>query len=170
MERRSQPGEAACAVRPQAGFTYLGILVAVALMGLMLSAVGRVWAVHEQREREVQLLFVGDQYRMAIGRYYRSGRSYPMSLADLVQDDRSPLPRRFLRKLYADPMTGDADWTLIPAPGGGIMGVASASQAAPIKRAGFDLQDKAFADSDCYCKWRFIYDGTRLRGRQRRIG
>jgi type II secretory pathway pseudopilin PulG len=159
-----------CRFSHQSGFTYLGILFAVVLMGIMLTAAGRVWSVHEQREREVQLLFVGDQFRTAIARYYLSGRTYPMALTDLVQDDRSPVPRRFLRKVYLDPMTGAADWTLIPAPGGGFMGIASSSQRAPIKRAGFDLRDEAFSDSDCYCQWRFIYDATRRRGRQPRIG
>jgi hypothetical protein len=38
-----------------------------------------------------------------------------------------------------------------------IMGVASSSKATPIKRQGFELVDALFADTDCYCEWKFIY-------------
>jgi type II secretory pathway pseudopilin PulG len=142
----------------QAGFTYIGILVAVVIMGLMLTAVSRVWSVTEQRERETQLLFVGDEFRMAISRYFASGHQYPLSLELLQADDRSPVPKRYLRRLYVDPMTGNADWTLIFASDGvGIMGVASGSKLTPIKRKGFSDADAAFEDSDCYCSWRFVY-------------
>jgi len=84
------------------------------------------------------------------------------ALQDLVQDDRTPATRRFLRKVYIDPMTGAADWTLIPAADGGFMGVASASKLVPIKQRGFDWTNQGFSDSDCYCKGQFIYD-ARLR-------
>lgn len=145
----------------QRGFTYLGILAAIVLMGLMLSAIAQVWRVTGQRERETQLLFVGGEIRMAIGHYYLLGRRYPESLQDLVEDDRSPTPRRFLRKLYSDPISGAPDWTLIRGPDGGIMGVASASMSEPIKRAGFDQADESFADAKCYCDWKFLFDGSR---------
>ena len=142
----------------QAGFTYLGLLFAVVIMGLMLTAVSRVWSVTEQRERETQLLFVGDAIRMAISGYYAHGHRYPQSLQDLLADDRTPTPMRYLRRLYFDPMTGTADWTLILAPGdSGIMGVASKSTLTPIKRKGFTLIDAGFEDSDCYCSWQFLY-------------
>jgi type II secretory pathway pseudopilin PulG len=144
--------------RRQAGFTYVGILFAVVIMGLVLTTAARVWSVTEQRERETQLLFVGDEFRRAIAGYYVSGHQYPLSLQVLLVDDRSPVPKRYLRRLYADPMTGDTDWTLIYATDGvGIMGVASRSKLTPLKRAGFPLADAAFQDSDCYCSWRFVY-------------
>ena len=142
----------------QGGFTYVGILFAVVIMGLMLTVAARVWAVTEQRERETQLLFVGDEFRRAIAAYYVSGHQYPLSLPLLLADDRSPVPKRYLRRMYPDPMTGAADWTLIYATDGvGIMGVASRSKLTPLKRAGFALADAAFQDTDCYCSWRFVY-------------
>ena len=142
----------------QSGFTYIGILFAVVIMGLLLTVAARVWTVTEQRERETQLLFVGDEFRRAIAAYYVSGHQYPLSLQLLLADDRSPVPKRYLRRMYADPMTGAADWTLIYATDGvGIMGVASRSKLAPLKRAGFTLADAAFQDTDCYCSWRFVY-------------
>jgi len=146
----------------QAGFTYLGILAAVILMGLLLTAAARVWTLTEQRERETQLLFVGDAFRMAISGYYAHGHRYPQTLQDLLQDDRSPVPLRYLRRLYLDPMTNSTDWKLVPAPEGGIKGVYSGSTLTPIKRANFAPIDAFFADSDCYCAWQFVYE-PRLR-------
>jgi hypothetical protein len=71
------------------------------------------------------------------------------------------VPLHHLRSLYVDPMTGTADWTLIMTPSGtGIMGVVSSSQATPLKRRGFDIED-AFNDTDCYCSWRFVYYANR---------
>jgi len=142
----------------QAGFTYLGILAAVILMGLLLTAAARVWTLTEQRERETQLLFVGDAFRMAISGYYAHGHRYPETLHDLLLDDRSPVPVRYLRRLYLDPMTNSADWQLVLAPEGGIKGVYSGSMRTPIKRANFSPIDALCADIDCYCAWQFVYE------------
>ena len=132
-------------VGTQRGFTYIGLLMAVVIMGLVLTLVGRVWSTTEQRERETQLLWVGHAYRLAIASYFASGHRFPARLEDLLQDDRTPVPKRHLRRLYADPMTGKADWSLVLTPDGqGIMGVASSSKIAPIKRRGFDFRDQAF--------------------------
>ena len=139
------------------GFTYIGLLAAVVILGLLLTIVARVWTTTVQREREAQLLWVGDAYRAAIGSYYRHGGRYPETLQQLVTDDRSPVPLRHLRQLYPDPITGAVDWTLIPAPDGHISGVASRSLGVPIKRQGFQLVDAIFADTDCYCDWQFIF-------------
>ena len=53
--------------RPRhAGFTYVGLLIAVAVLGVGLAAVGQVWSTAAAREKERELLFVGNQYRAAI--------------------------------------------------------------------------------------------------------
>lgn len=145
------------AARVQRGFTYIGLLFAVAIIGITLATVGVVWSTQGKREREAQLLFVGDQYRQAIGRYRAIGGAFPQSLESLVQDDRFPSARRYLRRLYPDPMTGKADWDLIRAQDGGIMGIASASKDKPIKVANFLQVDSAFEKAECYCDWKFIY-------------
>jgi type II secretory pathway pseudopilin PulG len=146
----------------EAGFTYIGILVAIVIMGLVLSVAGRVWWMTERRNREAQLLFAGDQIRMAISAYFANGHQYPQSLDTLLADDRSPVPKRYLRRLYPDPMTGDTDWQLIRASdGNGIMGVASRSRLQPFKRKGFSYVDSMFENSDCYCSWQFIYTPRR---------
>jgi hypothetical protein len=59
-------------------------------------------------------------------------------------------------------MTGSADWTLVPAAGGGIMGIASSSKLVPLKVAGFDVADMGFEDAQTYADWVFLFD-PRLR-------
>jgi len=148
--------------RRQRGFTYIGLLMAVFIMGLMLTLVSRVWRTTEQRERETQLLFVGHAYRMAIASYVAFGHQYPPTLQSLLKDERFPVPKRHLRRLYVDPMTRQADWSLIMTPSGqGIMGVASSSQGVPIKRDGFEIIDEALKGADCYCAWQFVYYANR---------
>jgi type II secretory pathway pseudopilin PulG len=147
----------------EGGFTYIGLLVLIALIGFVLSVAGQVAATTAQREREKQLLFIGHAYRNAIRRYVIQNGHYPASLADLVEfPTASGQPAHYLRRLYPDPMTQGADWLLIPALGGGIMGVASSSKQAPIKRSGFDDADSAFGDAEIYGDWTFIFD-SRLR-------
>lgn len=141
----------------QSGFTYLGLLFAVAILGITLATIGVVWSTQIRRDKELELLFAGDQIRDAIGRYYSEGRVYPATLADLLEDKRQPLAHRHLRRLYHDPMTASQDWTLIPAPEGGIMGVATTSQAKPIKQANFSMADSAFENAETYADWQFIF-------------
>jgi type II secretory pathway pseudopilin PulG len=143
---------------PQAGFTYLGILMAIAIMGLLLTLASRVWSFSAQRDKEAELLWVGDQYRMAISAYFAFGHQYPQSLQDLLTDKRTPVPRHYLRQLYRDPLMGNTDWMLLMDPTGiGIMGVASKSKLKPIKRTSFSNIEIGFDDRDCYCDWKFIY-------------
>ncbi len=98
----------------QAGFTYLGLLAAVVLMGLLLTMAARVWSLTEQREREEQLLFAGDSIRFAIAAYYAHGHRYPNTLQDLLVDNRSPVPVHYLRRLYIDPMTNGTSCHSVP--------------------------------------------------------
>ena len=145
------------APRRSAGFTYVGLLLAVVLLGLALSAVGTVWHTMAQREREKELLFSGHEFKAAIAAYDRAGGQFPQDLADLVEDKRWPEPRHFLRRLYADPITGQADWTAIRADSLGITGVASSSNAAPIKKIGFEPDEDEFTDAETYQDWKFVY-------------
>jgi len=149
------------------GFTYVGLLVLIALIGLMLASAGEVAATSGQREREAQLLWVGHEYRAAIGRYWRSKRAYPQTLEELLgAASSSPVQVRYLRQLYPDPMTGAVDWALVKAPnGGGIMGVASSSKRAPLKIGNFDEADHDFAVAKAYADWQFTFLPGAFRGK-----
>ena len=140
------------------GFTYIGLLIAVVILGLALSEVGTVWRTQAQREREQELLFIGREFRAAVASYYKSGaHQYPQSLDDLLEDKRGSEPRHHLRRLHADPMTGSQDWTVIRADMIGITGIASSSQAEPVNKQGFDPDEESFKDATCYRDWQFLY-------------
>lgn len=134
--------------RGQAGFTYIGLLIAVVIFGMGSVGAARLLASTERAEREAELLFVGHQFRQAIQSYVQAGTKagqYPATLDDLLLDRRYPTPRRHLRRLFVDPITGKADWGLVNAPEGGIMGVHSLSEREPLKRANFEPEDGHFA-------------------------
>ena len=146
----------------QAGFTYLGLLILLVLMGVLLAQAGTLWSQTRQREREADLLFYGDQFRQAIAAYYQAQtpNSYPKTLDDLLEDPRVPFTRRFLRHIYPDPMTGKRDWVLIKSPGNGIMGVYSPAPGVPIKRGNFRAADAGFSGAKSYADWRFEVGGA----------
>jgi type II secretory pathway pseudopilin PulG len=143
--------------RLDAGFTYIGLLVGVVILGITLAGIGTVWRTQAQREREQELLFIGDEFQAAIASYYKGTRQYPQSIDDLLEDKRWPEPRHHLRRLYADPMTGAPDWTLIQTAGIGIQGIASSSLEAPIKKSGFPEDESTFADAKSYADWQFVF-------------
>jgi type II secretory pathway pseudopilin PulG len=145
--------------RSARGFTYLTVLFVIAFMGLGLSLAGEVWHTSVMREREAQLLYVGNQYRRAIERYYVGGlNQFPRSLEDLLRDPRKPGIERYLRKLYDDPVTGKREWGIVKAPDGGIMGVYSQSEDKPIKTSGFALANRDFDGAAKYSDWKFVYN------------
>ena len=79
-----------------AGFTYIGLLFAIAILGITLATVGVVWSTQIRRDKEVELLFAGDQIRMAIGRYRTSVGQYPQALTDLLDDSAAPVSAPYL--------------------------------------------------------------------------
>ncbi len=140
------------------GFTYVWLLVAIAVMAAGLAAIGEVASTAAKREREAELLFVGDQFAQAIAEYYASSPSapqYPQKLEELLADNRYPNVRRYLRRVYRDPMTGRADWGLVRGPGGGIIGVHSQSLERPLKVANFPKSYESFAGATSYSSWVF---------------
>jgi type II secretory pathway pseudopilin PulG len=145
----------------QAGFTYVGVLILIAIMGIMAAAAGDLWRTERKRETEAELLFVGHQYRQAIGRYYDQSpgrvKTFPGRLQDLLQDPRTPGMKRHLRKLFVDPVTGSEEWGLVKGPAGEILGVFSLSEEVPLKKANFIRADAKFEEARKYAEWVFIY-------------
>jgi hypothetical protein len=145
----------------QAGFTYMWLLLLVAFMGVGLTVAADIDSTAARREREKELLAIGRQFQVALGRYYEievAGRpkEYPASLEDLLQDKRVPGIRRHLRKLFVDPMTGKAEWGLVLV-GGRIAGVHSLSDAMPIKQDGFAPDQAGLRGKQKYSEWLFVY-------------
>ena len=148
--------------RQARGFTYVGLMVLVAVISIAATAVVQVGELARRRAAEAELLFIGKQYVRAFLEYELftpegNGSRAPSRLEDLVRDPRQPGMRRYLREVYADPVTGKADWQLVRAPGGGIMGVRSASCADTIKRSFPDGEFIYLNGRKRYCDWTFAY-------------
>ena len=145
----------------QFGFSYIGLLLVIALIGAFATASLSVGAVMQRRSAEDELLFIGSEFQQAFKTYYEAtpngSRPYPNQLSDLVRDPRSTSPRRHLRKIFVDPLTTSAEWGTVAAPGGGIAGIYSLSHETPIRVAGFDDEFSAFEGQSKYSDWVFTY-------------
>ncbi|MFY8014273.1 MAG: type II secretion system protein [Limnohabitans sp.] len=137
------------------------MLFVLALVGLATAEVSMIWSTQRQREREAELLAIGSEFERAIQSYYESSpgliKGYPPRLEELLKDNRFLYPKRHLRQIYTDPMTGERDWTLVQAPQGGVMGVVSVSGKRPIKMQRFDNRHQQFAGKENYSDWLFVY-------------
>lgn len=144
----------------QRGYTYLLMLFVVAVSTVMLAKGAAVWSHENQRERERELLQIGEEFRQAIGLYYErsSGpaKTYPAELADLLADPRALTVQRYLRRVYRDPITGTQEWGLIRDNRGGIMGVHSLSQSTPVFSGSLSTR-KATQQAMRHSDWKFVY-------------
>jgi type II secretory pathway pseudopilin PulG len=101
----------------QSGFALLLIFAMAATIALLLyMAMPRV-AFEAQRNREELLIERGEQYKRAIQLYFRKLKTYPPSIEALENTNNV----RFLRRRYADPLTGKDEWRLIHIGPGGIL-------------------------------------------------
>lgn len=145
----------------QRGFSYLWVLFLVAFLGVGLTVAVEIEATATQRDKEKELIAIGRQFRTAIGRYWEiqlpdNRHEYPATLGDLLEDKRLPGVKRHLRKLFVDPMTGQAEWGIVRV-GGRIVAVHSLSEKAPIKQDGFEAEDMDLRGKQKYSEWVFAY-------------
>lgn len=135
----------------------VALLVSLNIMAIMLTVAMPVWRQMVQREREVELVFRGEQYRRAIQLYER--RNGP---GVLPPDLDALIEGRFLRKAFKDPITG-GDFVLIrqgqEQPGvpasaaagpGPIVGVVSSSRQRSIR---------IYEGQTVYDQWLFVHSG-----------
>ena len=94
------------------------LLVSLGVMAVLMAAALPVWRHEMQREKEAELIFRGESYAKALGRFQRKAGPgvLPTSIEALVD-------QKFLRKKYKDPMTEDGEFQLLyvgsssPSPG-----------------------------------------------------
>lgn len=158
MEQPTPIGDPITVCKNQ-GFTYIGVLIIVAVMMMALGAASEIWHSVMQREKEQELLFIGHQFRTAIGKYYAlSGSRYPPNLEALLESDNTGAKKaRFLRKLYIDPMTGDNKWGLVTGLDAKVTGIYSLSEEKPFKTSGFIDADIELEKAKTYSDWKFVY-------------
>jgi general secretion pathway protein G len=114
-----------------AGFTFVELIIATAVMMILASAALPIARVSIKRQREKDLRYTLREMRGAIDKfkdYADSGRisqlelqfgseNYPASLDQLVEgvamaNDATGRKFKFLRRVPIDPMTGRAEWGL----------------------------------------------------------
>jgi type II secretory pathway pseudopilin PulG len=117
------------AASDRSGLDEGGYLLAVLLIGMAVAAVWAsvslpAWRFQAQREKELELIFRGEQYARAIALYYmKNNRTLPSDVDQLVQG-------HYLRKKWKDPVTGK-DFALVMSGGGQVPPAGSPSRGGP---------------------------------------
>jgi type II secretory pathway pseudopilin PulG len=96
--RRCRPSEQ--------GYLLAVLTLMVALLVMSLAVAVPIVRKEIQRDQEVETMHRGQQYVRALQLYYRQFHSYPTNI-DVLEDSNQ---LRFLRRRYADPLTGKDDW------------------------------------------------------------
>lgn len=148
------------------GFTYVGLIVLVTIIGLVGAAALRADVLLRRAAAEQELLGIGMAFIGALDSYAAvtpEGQSQqPSALQDLLVDRRSPVVRRHLRKIPLDPVTGQPGWGIIySSDRAGIIGVHSLSQAKPFKRANFEAPFQNFENKERLSDWEFVASAQR---------
>ncbi|SRR5579864_5600961 len=100
----------------ESGFALLLVFAMAATIALLAYIELPRVAFERQREKEELLIERGEEYKRAIQLYFRKFKTYPTSLDSLENTNQI----RFLRRRYADPLTGKDDWRLIHIGPGGV--------------------------------------------------
>jgi type II secretory pathway pseudopilin PulG len=105
----------------EAGFTLIMVVFLVASMILFAAMAAPVVLTEGRREMEKETIWRGEQYRRAIGLYYRKFGHPPTKVEDLTRMTNGV---RFLRQAYTDPMNKeDGSWRFIyMGPNGQLIG------------------------------------------------
>jgi type II secretory pathway pseudopilin PulG len=96
--RRGKPSED--------GFILVSVMFILALLIIAMAVALPKISADIQRDREIETMHRGLQYRRAIQLYFRKFNRYPPNMDALVKTNEI----RFLRKKYVDPTTGKAEW------------------------------------------------------------
>lgn len=151
-------------MRAQSGYTYVVVLFVVAIASIVATRAMENGGVNERRVREEQLLWVGTQFRNAIRSYYANSpgtvSTYPPSLDALLDDNRTSRKRRHLRRIYRDPLTGNAEWGIVRNEAGLVTGVYSLASGVPFKTGGFAKEMSGFETAKTYQDWKFEFQGN----------
>lgn len=116
MAPSSRPGRRSA----EAGFTLAGVIVIATIMMVVVAfTVPRMWSAVMQRERERQTIYAMKQYARAIYEFNLRNRTYPTSMQQITEA-RQPRLIRGVKGEFADPLTGQVDWLIIPQAAAGL--------------------------------------------------
>ncbi len=91
------------------GVALLSLAVVLLILGFSLSVILPRANNEARRAKEDELRFALGEFRRAAAAFAAANGRQPLTLAELCRDGEG---RRFLRRIYRDPMTGKADWTV----------------------------------------------------------
>lgn len=89
----------------------LAVMLLVTVMLTMLAIEAPRIAQEIQRDKEEELVHRGEEYAIAIRKFFHKNGNYPTSVEQL--EDTNHI--RYLRKRYKDPFTGEANWKMVHA-------------------------------------------------------
>lgn len=146
------------------GFTYIGLIVLLAILGLVGAAGMKTGALMQRAAAEQELLEIGAAFSAALRSYAAATPQgqppQPPSLEALLKDPRFPGVRRHLRKIFVDPVTGKAEWGVMTAGDKAfVTGVYSLSTARPLKVGNFDARFLNFDNKERISDWKFTAAG-----------
>lgn len=95
--------------RKSGGFTLVGVVVAIAILTILIAAVGPTIATIVQRDKEIELIFRGKQYARAILAFQKRFGRYPNKLEELGMSRP-----RSIRQMWIEPLCNCEDgWQVI---------------------------------------------------------
>jgi competence protein ComGC len=94
--------------RREAGFSMAALVIFLTAASILLTISVPSYVMEAKREQEKELIFRGEEYTRAIQKYQRTLNLLPTNVDDLLSSNGT----RFLRKAYADPVSGEP-WRVI---------------------------------------------------------
>jgi type II secretory pathway pseudopilin PulG len=151
-------------MRRSGGFTYLSLIILVAIIGLVAASALKLGSVLQRSRAEQELLDIGAAFSDALQSYADATPAgqppQPPSLKELLKDPRLPGVRRHLRKLFVDPMTGKPEWGIVYLGDKiGVLAVYSLSDAKPVKIGNFPARFQGLEGKAKVSEWRFAATG-----------
>jgi general secretion pathway protein G len=138
LKTRESNSESGPDARVQRGFTFMELLIVMAIIGILAAVAIPKVITHLRRAKEVVLMQDLSAMRRAIDFYYQDKEKPPSNLQELVSTG-------YLREIPKDPICPDCEWNQIPAPAddaNSAGGVGDVKSTAP----GEDANGKSYAD------------------------
>lgn len=90
------------------GNILLTAILLITIVSLVLAMAVQPVQTANQRVKERELIYRGEHLAEGLRRFYADNGRFPFELEELLDSDR-----RYVRRLYRDPMTNQGEWTLV---------------------------------------------------------